>query len=233
MFSKPKPIRTLPPDIDILQSVLVPSVKPTDLQNIWQLGLRHCVNGRKIKGNLKYGPTFAPTISPETLRFQLSYSAAFNFKLQTGDYSNAFQCTYEPDANKRIWCHPPPFYLQWWNLRYPNDPLDPTDGPFAMQAIQNIQGTPHAGNRWKANLDNQLNKHGYNCNNVDKAFFTYHHQGELQAMLSTTVDDFLLSYKHQHVCDTFFTFMADAFDITTPGCQREISFLSLRIFQSE
>ena len=102
-----------------------------------------------------------------------------------------------------------------------------------MQAVQNIQGTPHAGNRWKENLDGQLHKHGYICNNVDKAFFTYHHNGELQAMLSTTVDNFLLSYKHQHVCDQFFQFMTNAFDITSPGYQQEISFLSLRIYQSE
>ena len=133
--------------MDILKSVLDPTVKPTETENIWMLGLRHCVNGNKIKGIEKYGPTFAPTIPPETLRFQLAYSSAFEFKLQTGDCSNVFQCTYEPDPHKRIWCYLPPFYLQWWNLRYPNDTIDPTQGPYTMQAAQNIQGIPHAGNR--------------------------------------------------------------------------------------
>ena len=67
-----------------------------------------------------------------------------------------------------------------------------------MQAAQNIQGTPHVGNRWKENLDTQftqLNKHGYICNNVDKAFYTYHVQGNLVPMVSTAVDDFLLLFK--------------------------------------
>ena len=50
-------------------------------KNLWMLGIRHCVNGKTIKGNEQYGPTFAPTISPDTLRFQLAYAAAFGFKL--------------------------------------------------------------------------------------------------------------------------------------------------------
>ena len=102
-----------------------------------------------------------------------------------------------------------------------------------MQAAQNIQGTPHAGNRWKQNSDRQLTTHGYICNNVDNAFYTYHIQGNLVAMLSTTVDDFLLSFKTDIICDNFFQFMGDAFDITTPEFQYELKFLSLHIYQSE
>ena len=233
VFTRPQPTNTLPEGVDILISVLATTVKSTDTDNLWLLGIRHCVNGNPIKGNMKYGPTYAPTISPETLRFQIAYSAAFKFQLQTGDCSNAFQCTHEPDATKRVWCYLPPYYLQWWNLRYPHDKINPTDGPFAMQAAQNIQGTPHAGNRWKKNLDSQLTKHGYKCNNVDKAFYTHHINDELVAMLSTTVDDFLLSFKTPNIRDDFFQFMEAAFDITTPGFQHELKFLSLRIFQSE
>ena len=233
VFTRPQPIITLPQNTDILKSVLDATVKATETNNLWTLGLRHCVNGKQIKGNDKYGPTFAPTISPETLRFQLAYSAAYKFKLQTGDCSNAFQCTYEPDANKRIWCYLPPFYLQWWNSRYPHDNIDPSNGPFAMQAAQNIQGTPHAGNRWKENLDAHLTNHGFVCNNVDKAFYTYHRDNELMGMLSTTVDDFLLSFKTTDIRDEFFRYMRQAFDITTPGFQNEFTFLSLRIYQSE
>ena len=233
VFTKPQPIKTLPQGIDILKSILATTVKSTDTRNIWQLGIRHCVNGKTIKNNEKYGPTFAPTISPESLIFQLAYSAAFDFQLQTGDCFNAIQCTYKPDPTKRIWCYLPPYYIQWWNSTYKHDPIDPTNGPFAMQAAQNIQGTPHAGNRWKRNLDAHLTKHGYTCNNVDKAFYTYHQDGELNAMLSTTVDDFLQSFKTLLIRDQFFQFMGEAFDVTTPGLQKELSFLSLRIYQSQ
>ena len=222
IFTKPQPIKSLPTGVDVLRSVLATTVKPTDTDNLWLLGIRHCVNGNPIKGDIKYGPTYAPTISPETLRFQIAYSAEYKFHLQTGDCSNAFQCTHEPDATKRIWCYLPPYYIQWWNLRYPHDKINPTDGLLAMQAAQNIQGTPHAGNRWKQNLDAQLTKHGFICDNVDKTFYTYHRNNNLVAMLSTTVDDFLLSFKTPDIRDEFFQFMSTDFDVTTPGFQKEL-----------
>ena len=102
-----------------------------------------------------------------------------------------------------------------------------------MQAAQNIQGTPHAGNWWKENLDSQLKKHRYNKNNVDRAFYTHHQGKELVAMLSTTVDNFLLLFKDTSVRDTFFQFMQQAFDVTTSGYKQQLTFLSLRIYQSE
>ena len=51
-------------------------------------------------------------------------------------------------------------------------------------------------------------------------------------MLSATVDNFLLSFQHHSIRDDFFEFMSKAFDITTPGYQQELTFLSLRIYQS-
>ena len=84
----------------------------------------------------------------------------------------------------------------------------------------------------KQNLDNHLTKNGYKCNNVDKAFYMYHQQNELVAILSTTVNDFLLSFKTDPIRDNFFQFMSIAFNITTPGYQEELTFLSLRIYQS-
>ena len=62
VFTKPIPLSTLPPDVNILRSVFAPSVKPIDIQSIWKLGLQHCVNGKILKGNERYDPTFAPTV---------------------------------------------------------------------------------------------------------------------------------------------------------------------------
>ena len=80
-------------------------------------------------------------------------------------------------------------------------------------------------------LDNHLTKNGYVCNNVDKAFYIYHQQNNLVAMLSITVDN-LLSFRTKSIRDKFFTFMGKVFDITTPGYQQELTVLSLKIYQS-
>ena len=52
-------------------------------------------------------------------------------------------------------------------------------------------------------------------------------------MLSTTVDDILLSYHDTTVCDKYFAFVTAAFDITTAsGNVDELTLPSLHIYQS-
>ena len=65
-----------------------------------------------------------------------------------------------------------------------------------MQAAQLIQGSPHAANRWQENLSMQLKQMGFIRNNVDHSFYVkFDLNNELEAMLSITVDDLLLSFK--------------------------------------
>ena len=85
-----------------------------------------------MKGLSEYGATRASTVHPYTIRFQLAYSTSLGFTHCTYGCTNAFQCTFEDDPTKRIYCYPPPFYLTWYNLRYPHDPIDVNDGPFLM-----------------------------------------------------------------------------------------------------
>ena len=119
------------------------------------------MNGKPIRDVEQYGPNYAPTASPTSLRFQLAYSAVLNFFLIKYDCSNAFQSTYKPDPDKRIYCYLPPLYLRWYNYRYPCDRIDPTEGPYVVQSGQVIQGTPHAANCWYKNLHTRLTKNGY------------------------------------------------------------------------
>ena len=70
-FTKPIPVSDLPPNVSILQSVLAPSIKTTDIPSIWKLGLRHCINGKPLKGNEQYDPTFALTVSPLFFLFSI------------------------------------------------------------------------------------------------------------------------------------------------------------------
>ena len=149
VFTKPIPISTLPTDVDILRSILAPSVKPIDIQSIWKFGLRHCIKGKSLKGNEQYDPTFVPTVSSLFFHFQVCYSAANNFCDISGDFSNVFQYTYEPDISTRFFCYFPPFYLIWWNSRFPTTPIHQSGGMFGLKSYQNIQGTPHAANCWK------------------------------------------------------------------------------------
>ena len=172
---------------------------------------------------------YAPVASADSLRFQLGYSAALNFIVRSYDCTNAFQCTYEPDARKRVYCRLPPLYLQWYNYRYSWDSLESTDGPFVLQAGQVIQGTPHAGYSWYINIHKRLCLHEYKRNSTDMGFYVKYINGEIVAMMSLTVDDCLFTVRSHKDETHFHSFMSDAYEVTSPGNQPVLKFLSTRI----
>ena len=185
VFTRPMPKSSISENAMILRSVLTPSVKSTNIPNLWKLNIRHCVNGRPMKGILEYGATRASTVHPDTVQFQLAYCTSQGFTHRPYNCTNAFQCTFEDDPNKRIYCYLPPFYIHWYNSRYPHDFIDPKNGPYIVQAAQLIQGSPHAANRWQANLHTQITALGFIRNNIDHAFYTKHNtEHQLEAMLS-------------------------------------------------
>ena len=80
-----------------------------------------------------------------------------------------------------------------------------------------MQGSPHAGNRWQANLHNQIISIGFVQNNIDHLFYSKNDNNHnLEAMLSSTVDDLLLSCKQESTQQLFYTNLSAAFNITTP-----------------
>ena len=181
-----------------------------------------------------YGDTRAPTVSPDTVRFQIAYGTSLGFVHKTYDCTNTFQCSFEDDPSKRIYCYPPPFNLKWYNSRNPHDQINPSDCPFVLQAAQLIQGSPHAANRWQQNLHSQIQSFGFQRNNIDHSFYVKHDSiGEIEAMLSITVDDLLLSTKQSFLQDQFYKHLSAAFDITMPTNIQRLKFLSLTLFQSE
>ena len=71
----------------------------------------------------------------------------------------------------------------------------------------------------------------YSCNNVDKAFYTYHKKNKLMTIVITMADNFLLSYKDEAVQDKFFASTMATLNITTPSDQDKLTSLSLRLYQ--
>ena len=60
------------------------------------------------------------------------------------DVSNAFHNTNDP-IHERVCVIPPPYYLDWFEITYPNGPLNRYYGPFCLQCLNVIQGTKPAG----------------------------------------------------------------------------------------
>ena len=58
--------------------------------------------------------------------------------------SNAFQNKYFP-IHERVCVSPPPYYLELFEISYPNVPLSTYDGPFCIKSMNGIQGTKPSG----------------------------------------------------------------------------------------
>ena len=68
------------------------------------------------------------------------------------DFSNAFKNKNFP-INKRVCVIPPPYYLDWFEILYPNIPLNQYDGIFCLQLMNVIQVTKPSGRKWNRLLD--------------------------------------------------------------------------------
>ena len=55
------------------------------------------------------------------------------------DVSNEFQNKNVP-IHERVCASPPPYYLELFEISYPNVPLNQDDGPFCLQCMNGIQG---------------------------------------------------------------------------------------------
>ena len=55
------------------------------------------------------------------------------------DVSNAFQNTYVP-IHEIVCVSPPPYYLDWFEIYYPNVTINQYYGPFFLQCMNGIQG---------------------------------------------------------------------------------------------
>ena len=68
------------------------------------------------------------------------------------DVSNVFQNKNVP-IYERVCVIPPTYYLDWFEMSYPNFPLNLDDGPFCIQCMNGIQGTNPSVRQWNRLLD--------------------------------------------------------------------------------
>ena len=86
------------------------------------------------------------------------------------DVSNAIQNTNVP-IHLIVCVSPPPYYLDWFEISYPNVSLNQDDGPFFLQCMNGIQGTNTAGRQCNRLLDAVVTILEYKKITIDHAIF--------------------------------------------------------------
>ena len=70
------------------------------------------------------------------------------FTVRVLDVSNAFHNTNVPihvPIHEGVYFSPPPYYLDWFEIYYPNFLLNIYKGPFCLQCMNEKKGTKPAG----------------------------------------------------------------------------------------
>ena len=111
-FSLPFPEHELPPNTNVLRTLLVPEWKETELTNLWEPRLRECIIGTPQKKTIDYNSSYAPSVDPVTVKSQVCYAAVNNHIMVIVDIKNAFQNTFANNAFK-IYATTPYGYMNW------------------------------------------------------------------------------------------------------------------------
>ena len=88
----------------------------------------------------------------DSFRINIDIAAMHRLTARILYVSDAFHNTNFP-LHERVCVSPPPYYLHWFEIYYPNVPLIRYYGPFCFQCMNVIQGIKPAGRQWNILLD--------------------------------------------------------------------------------
>ena len=75
----------------------------------------------------------------DSLRINIDIAATHSLTVRILEVSNAFKNTIFT-IHERVCVNQPPYYIDWFEIYYPNFPLNRDDGPFCIQCMNGIQG---------------------------------------------------------------------------------------------
>jgi hypothetical protein len=219
----------VPPGSQILRSQLVPEIKVTDVPSIFELKVRHVIVGTPQVHKVDFDNSYSPTADITTIRLQIAFTCARNYKIAVIDVKNAFQNTIAPN-DARVYVTLPPLYLEW-AIKELNLPLD-FNQTYLLQMLNSNQGTKNAGNLWYCLLIKVLMKYGMIRSTVDHGYMVKQLSPEEFLYISIATDDLLVSYLQQRSFDDLVKYLEKFFELTVQNGQ-VIKFLGIRIIQSE
>ena len=186
-----------------------------------------------MQKGIDYDETHTSCLSARGFRTILAIAASDSLTLGTLDVRNAFQNT-QRSVSERVLLTPPPFYLEWFNLRYPHLSISRDDGPFCLQAVNGIQGTKDIGRVWNIVLRKILMAPPLEFTrlNSEPGVFVKHYPGNQKHIIGVSTDDFLCAYSDRSFFLNLIQGMKSYFNITSAEGP-SLRMLNIRIIQSE
>ena len=130
LISDPIPIKYLPEGKIVVCSLIATSIKECDCSDAWNLFACHCENG-SFHINV-FDKSYGLVTHADSLRINIIIAYMHRRNDRSLYVSNEFHNTNVP-IHKRVSVSPPPYYLYWFEIAYPNIPLNRHDVPLRLQ----------------------------------------------------------------------------------------------------
>ena len=117
--------------------------------NIFQANVQMLVIRFKV---FIFDRSYSPVSHSESFIIKISIVLVHILTSRIFDVTNSFQNKNVP-IHKIVYVSPPPYYLELFEISYPNVTLNRDDGPFFIQCMDEIRGTKLAGQKLNQLLD--------------------------------------------------------------------------------
>ena len=229
-LSTPFPWEDLPPDTQVLRSLLSPQIKIDKFhKNIYDFRIRNCLDG--VPSIARLADSYSYTLLDLSFRLILALSAEFNLWISKLDISNAFQNTIF-ERKDRTYCTLPPFYLEWFKSRFPAVLL-PTEKKLVLQTLTAIQGMRTAGKLFNDRLNDILSTTPLEMSRSasDYGMYAWEYEGDI-VLVGVSTDDILIATKNETARKLIEDTIATQFKIKVVN-EQCFKYLNWRIIQSK
>ena len=152
LLSDPIPIKSVTEGTKFLPLIISLSINEYDCAGAWKFVACHYANGGyKIKG-IDFDQYYIPVAHADLFIINISIVGMNRLTAMILDFSNSFHNKNFP-IHKIVCVITTPYYLEWFEISYPNVPLNIYYGPFFLQCMNVIQGTKQSGRKWNIILD--------------------------------------------------------------------------------
>ena len=127
------PIKSLPEGKKVLCSLIDPGIREGDCYDTWKFVARHYANRSSCIKVIGFYQSLIPVEHSDSFRINIAVAAMNILTDRIFDVSNAFQNKNIP-IHERVFVSPPPYYLEWFEIFYPNVPLNRDYGTFFFNA---------------------------------------------------------------------------------------------------
>ena len=130
----PIPIISLPKGTKFLCSLIAPSIKEGGCSDAWNFFARHCANRNSQIKVIYFYKYYIPVAHTGSLRINIAIVDIHILTASILYLSNAFQNKNDP-IYERVCVIPPPYYIYWFEIYYPNVSLNRYGGTFCLQCM--------------------------------------------------------------------------------------------------